>query len=96
MLIVTDAAAAALHSLMSQGQLSMEGGLRLVPCPPAEPSPVPIVELASTPMPGDAVVIDHGIRIFLDPRLVPLDDNLAIDARTDDQDQVAFVLRGPS
>jgi Fe-S cluster assembly iron-binding protein IscA len=96
MLILTDAAAAALRSLMGQGELSPGGGVRLVPCPPGEPSPLPVVEVASTLIPGDAVVIDHGIRIFLDPRLVPLDDDLAIDARTDEQDQVVFVLRGLS
>jgi Fe-S cluster assembly iron-binding protein IscA len=96
MLIVTDAAAAAFRSAMEQRDLSGGAGIRLQPRERGEASSAPVVRLANVPTPGDAIVIDHGIRIFLDRRLLPLGDDVVIDVATDEQHQLGFVLRGPA
>ena len=96
MLIVTDAAAAAFRSAMERGNLSGDGGIRLKPSVPGAGSVVPVVMLANVPTPGDAIVIDHGVRIFLDRQLVPLGDDLVIDATSDEHHHVGFLLRGPA
>lgn len=96
MLIVTDAAAAAFRSAVEQRGLSGGGGIRLQPPQHGAASSAPVARLANVPTPGDAIVVDHGIRVFLDRRLVPLGGDVVIDVATDEQQQLGFVLRGPS
>lgn len=93
MVIVTDAAAAAFRSALEQGDLPGDGGIRLQPLPGAV---CPSAMLANEPAPDDAIVIDHGIRIFLDHQLVPLDDDLVIDVATGERAQAGFAVRGPA
>ncbi|MBO0715382.1 MAG: hypothetical protein J2P59_11550 [Acidimicrobiales bacterium] len=96
MLIVTDAAAAAFRSAMERRSLPRDGGIRLEPPVPGTASPSPVATLANEPTPGDAIVIDHGVRVFLDRHLVPLGGDVVIDVATDEQQRLGFVLRGPA
>ena len=96
MLIVTNGAAAAFRSAIEQGDLSGDGGIRLQPPLRDTESRWPGATLANEPRPGDAIVIDHGVRVFLDRELVPLSDDLVIDVGADEREQRGFVLRGPA
>lgn len=93
MLIVTDAAAEAVHSLVAERHLPEGCGLRIRPGP-GPSSAAPIVELAQGLQPGEGVVTDRGVRLLIDPQLLPLDDGTIDVVR--DGDEVTFVLRRPA
>jgi Fe-S cluster assembly iron-binding protein IscA len=93
MLIVTDAAAEAVHFLVAERHLPEGSGLRIRPGSGTS-SAVPIVELAQGLQPGEGVVTDRGIRLLIDPQLLPLDDG-TVDV-VHDGDEVEFVLRSPA
>jgi iron-sulfur cluster assembly protein len=88
MLVLTDNAISAIRSLTSQPELPAATGLRIM----AQANEVPSLQLALTegPVAGDQVVEEQGARVFLEPAAAAALDEMSLDARVDDQGQVAF------
>lgn len=88
MLVLTDSAVSAIRSLTSQPEMPVATGLRIMAQGDGGPSLQ--LTLAEGPIAGDEVVEEDGARVFLEPAAAAALDGKALDARVDDQGQVAF------
>lgn len=90
MLVLTDNAVSAIRSLTSQPQQPDATGLRIM----AQGNETPSLRLALAegPVAGDEVVEEEGARVFLEPAAAAALDGMSLDARVDEQGQVAFSI----
>jgi Fe-S cluster assembly iron-binding protein IscA len=88
MLVLTDSAVSAIRSLTSQPEMPVATGLRIM----AQGNGAPALQLtlAEGPIAGDEVLEEAGARVFLEPEAAAVLDGKALDARVDEQGQVAF------
>jgi iron-sulfur cluster assembly protein len=88
MLMLTDSAVSAIRSLTTQPQLPAATGLRIA----AQGNEAPSLQLALAegPVAGDQVLEESGVRVFLEPTAAAVLDDKELDARVDEQGQVAF------
>jgi iron-sulfur cluster assembly protein len=88
MLVLTDSAVSAIRSLTSHSELPVATGLRIMAQGDGAPSLQ--LALAEGPVAGDEVLEEDGARVFLEPAAAAVLDGKELDARVDDQGQVAF------
>lgn len=88
MLTITDSAASAIRSLMSQPDLPDETGMRIMKRGDAAPS----FQMALTegPAAGDQVVEEGGARVFLEADVAGALEDKALDAEMNEQGDLAF------
>jgi iron-sulfur cluster assembly protein len=88
MLTLTDSAATAIRTLITQPDLPEETGLRII----KEGDGAPSFQLALTegPAAGDQVVESAGARVFVDPDAAAALDDKALDAQVNEQGDLAF------
>jgi len=88
MLTLTDSAATAIRTLITQPDLPEETGLRIM----KEGDGAPSFQLALTegPAAGDQVVESAGARVFVDPEAAAALDDKALDAQVNEQGDLAF------
>jgi len=95
MLTITPSAADAIRELVESNGLPAEGGLRLARATAGNGSGQAVeLELAAEPGPADDVVDEGDAHVFIDPDLVPLVDDLRLEAAGDGE-RVGFALVGP-
>jgi Fe-S cluster assembly iron-binding protein IscA len=92
MLLLTNSAVSAIRNLTSQPELPADTGLRIIA--QGEENPSLSLALTEGPAAGDEVVEEGGARVFLEPAAAAALDGKALDARVDDQGQVAFTVSG--
>ena len=97
MLMVTTHASEAIQAILSNASLPPgSAGLRIVPGTPADgatPSDVPLqLEVASQPGDEDEVVAEGGTNVYLEETVAPILDDKILDAQTDPEGKVRFVL----
>lgn len=88
MLTLTDNAATEIRNLIAQPEVPDDGGVRIA----SNPEGALTLALAGAPVDGDAVVEDHGARVFLEQQTVPLLDDKELDAGVDPQGNVQFSI----
>jgi Fe-S cluster assembly iron-binding protein IscA len=88
MLTLTDSAATAIRTLITQPDLPEETGLRIM----KEGDGAPSFQLALTegPADGDQVVETAGARVFVDAEAAAALDDKALDAQVNEQGDLAF------
>ena len=89
MLTVTDNAAMEIRNLIDRPEVPDGGGMRIASDPGAGAL---TLSLAPAPAGGDAVVDASGARLFLDPAAASMLDDKALDATTDPEGRVQFVV----
>jgi Fe-S cluster assembly iron-binding protein IscA len=87
MLTMTDSAVAVIRDLTSQHPSSSSAGLRIAADRKAGRL---TFTLAEHPVPGDQVLDDAGVRVFLDEPASLILDRKALDAAIDNQGRVQF------
>jgi iron-sulfur cluster assembly protein len=88
MLTLTDSAATAIRTLISQPDLPEETGLRIM----KEGDGTPSFQLALTegPAAGDQVVESAGARVFVEAEAAAALDDKSLDAQVNEQGDLAF------
>jgi iron-sulfur cluster assembly protein len=89
MLTVTDTAAAEIRNLIARPEVPEGGGMRIASDPAAGSL---TLSLAPEPSGGDAVLDTAGARVFLDTAAASMLDDKALDATTDPEGRVQFVV----
>jgi iron-sulfur cluster assembly protein len=97
MLMVTPHASEAIQAILSNTSMPpSHAGLRIVPGAPADgatASDVPLqLEVASQPADEDEVVVEGGANVYLEETVAPILDDKILDAQTDQEGKVRFVL----
>jgi Fe-S cluster assembly iron-binding protein IscA len=87
-LTLTDTAATEIRNLIAQPEVPDDGGVRIA----GNPEGALTLALAGSPTDGDAVVEDHGARVFLEEQTVQLLDDKELDAGVDPQGNVQFSI----
>ena len=88
MLTLTDHAQDAVRALTPQAPES--AGLRIAPGKQGFE-----FSLVTEPVPGDALIDDGGVRVFVEPQTAQLLDEQTLDAQLDEGGEVNFVLASP-
>ncbi|HEU5355780.1 MAG TPA: adhesin [Actinocrinis sp.] len=93
MLAVTQTAVGVIHDLTTQPGLPDGTGLRIAP-EPAEngEGPAFALSLTQTPQAADEVIETPDARIYLEPAVSQLLDDKVLDARIDEQGEIAFMI----
>ena len=91
MLAVTDRASAAICEIIGEPNAATGAGLRISSDPAAG---AVRLSVTAAPLDGDAVVESNGARVFIEPRIVPILDDKALDVQPDDSGDMQFSL-GP-
>jgi Fe-S cluster assembly iron-binding protein IscA len=91
MLTLTQNAAEAIRSLVSQQGQADESGLRIMAGTGADEDTLQL-SLAPSPMAGDEVVESDGARVFVEAAAVEVLADKSLDAAVDDDGGVAFSL----
>jgi iron-sulfur cluster assembly protein len=93
MLVLTEAAAAAVKSLISTPQAGEAAGLRIASsvAQPSDPSALQVMT-APGPGQGDQVIEAAGARVFLEPQASAYLADKVLDAQTDAQGKAQFSL----
>jgi iron-sulfur cluster assembly protein len=89
MLTLSPSAVDAVDSLLQRSEVPDDAGLRIGTAGESRL----IVEIAPEPAPGDQVIEEGGARVFVDPAAAPMLDNAELDARTEEDGQLAFGLK---
>lgn len=92
MLTLTDSAATEIRTITESPEIPDEAGVRIATTPDGAGL---TLSLAASPTEGDAVVEDHGARVFLEPTAAGLLDDKSLDAVRDPADaegQVQFAI----
>jgi iron-sulfur cluster assembly protein len=89
MVNLTDNAVNAIHNLTGRADIPAGAGLRMAPDPTRGEL---TLSLAVAPMEGDAVVESDGALLFLDPDVAVALTDKTIDAGTDTDGQLNFVI----
>lgn len=82
MLALTENARSVIRDLTGQPQIPQGAGLRIAPSPGDESNLQ--LSLEAEPTPGDHVIDNDGVRIFLEPQTVTLLADQTLDARMAD------------
>jgi len=85
---LTDHAQAAVRALTPQAPES--AGLRIAPANQGFE-----LSLVTEPVPGDAIIDDGGVRVFVEPQTAQLLDEQTLDAQFDEGGEVNFFLASP-
>ncbi len=88
MLTITDSAASAIRSLISQPDLPADAGLRIMKQGAGAPSFQ--LTLTEGPAAGDQVVEEGGARIFVESAAAGVLEDKALDAQVNEQGDLAF------
>ena len=88
MLTLTDHAQDAVRALTPQAPES--AGLRIAPANQGFE-----LSLVTEPVPGDAIIDDGGVRVFVEPQTAQLLDEQTLDAQFDEGGEVNFFLASP-
>ncbi len=93
MLVLTEAAAGVVKSVISTPQTPDGTGLRIVSSAP-EPEDTDALQLAAAAGPGenDQVIEAAGARVFLEPQAAAYLDDKVLDAQLDEQGNAHFTL----
>lgn len=91
MLAISHDAAQAIKQVVSSAQMSDEGGIRISGEPVGDDSMRIGLALATNPEPGDAIVAQEGVHVFVDQTVAPLLDDKTLDAGVQ-ADQVTFAI----
>jgi Fe-S cluster assembly iron-binding protein IscA len=91
MLAVTDRASAAICEILGPPNMESGAGLRIS----SDPAVGSVqLSVSAGPLEGDAVVESNGARVFIEPRIVPILDDKALDVEPDGTGDMQFSL-GP-
>lgn len=93
MLSITPRALAVMRRVTAHPTLKLTSGLRIAH--PAEPSKPLLVGVVADPTPGDRVLEESGARLYLAPGANAQVEGRELDAVTDSDGRVQFVLRTP-
>lgn len=91
MLSITPRALAVMRRVTAHPKLEPTSGLRIATN--AEGARAMRVGAVSSPRPGDRVLEHQGARLFLGPGAAPAVEGCELDARTDGEGRVQFILR---
>jgi Fe-S cluster assembly iron-binding protein IscA len=91
-LAISHDAAEVIKQVVSSAQVPDEGGIRISAQPIGEESVRLELSLATSPVPGDAVVGQEGANVFVEQTVAPLLDDKMLDAAVVESDKVAFSL----
>jgi Fe-S cluster assembly iron-binding protein IscA len=94
MLTLTPAASEAVNSLMEVTEMPAGAGIRIAPVGVSEGHAELSIGLAEAPEAADDVVEHEGARVFVEPDVSPLLDDMLLDAWVDDG-RVTFAVREP-
>lgn len=89
MLTLTDSAATEIRTLTASPEIPESSGLRIAT---SDDGGNLLLSLASEPSDGDAVVEEHGARVFLEPAVAVLLDNQALDTAIDQDGKTRFAV----
>jgi Fe-S cluster assembly iron-binding protein IscA len=93
MLVLTEAAAAAVKSVISTPQTPDGTGLRIVSSAPQPEDPGALrLAAAAGPDENDQVIEAAGARVFLEPQAAAYLDDKVLDAQLDEQGKAQFTL----
>ena len=88
MLTLSPSAVDAVDTLLHSGlEVPDDAGLRIGSAPDSQLT----IGIAPEPAPGDQVIEEGGARVFVDPEVAEILENVQLDARTEG-DQIAFAL----
>jgi Fe-S cluster assembly iron-binding protein IscA len=93
MLSLTDSATTAIRTLIDRPEMPDGSGLRLATAEDGSGSFS--VSAAAAPQPGDSVIETDGARVFLEPDAADLLDEKVLDAGTDNDGHLQFLLAAP-
>lgn len=88
MLTLTDNAATEIRNLIALPEVPDDGGVRIA----SDDAGALTLALAGSPTDGDAVIEDHGARVFLEPSAGQLLDDKLLDAGLDAEGNVQFSI----
>ena len=89
MLTLTDQAQSAVRTMIQDPQTPENAGLRIAPGEEGLE-----LTLVAEPAPGDALIDDGGVRVFVEPQAAELLDEQTLDAQLE-EGQVNFFLSAP-
>jgi iron-sulfur cluster assembly protein len=94
MLALTDTAVGVIHDLTTQPGLPDGTGLRIAPQPDGENGVGPAYALSLSQGPGayDEVIEAADTRVYLEPQVAEQLQDKVLDARIDEQGEVAFLV----
>lgn len=93
MLALTQTAVGVIHDLTTQPGLPDGTGLRIAPQPTDNGSgPAFALTLSQAPQAADEVIETPDARIYLEPAVSQLLDDKVLDARIDEQGEIAFMI----
>ena len=92
LLAISHDAAEMIKQVVSSAQVPDEGGIRISARPIGEESVRLELSLATSPVPGDAVVEQEGANVFVEQTVTPLLDDKMLDAAVVDADKVTFSI----
>lgn len=92
MLAISHTAAEVIKQVVSSAQVRDEGGIRISAQPIGEEGVRLELSLATTPVPGDAIVEQEGANVFVEQTVAPLLDDKMLDAAVVDADKVTFSI----
>jgi Fe-S cluster assembly iron-binding protein IscA len=94
LLTLTDTAVGVIHDLTNQPGLPDNVGLRIAPQPDAEngTGPAFALSLSQGPGAGDEVIEAADTRVYLEPEVAQQLQDKVLDARIDEQGEVAFLV----
>jgi Fe-S cluster assembly iron-binding protein IscA len=87
-LTLTENAATEIRNLIAMPEVPDDGGVRIA----SDDSGALTLALAGGPTDGDAVIEDHGARVFLEPAAGQLLDDKELDAGVDPAGNVQFSI----
>jgi len=87
MLTLSPSAVDAVDTLLHRPEVPDDAGLRIRTAGESQLA----IEIATEPAPGDQVIEEGGVRVFVDPDAAPLLDHAELDAHRDG-DEIAFGL----
>jgi iron-sulfur cluster assembly protein len=94
LLALTDSAVGVIHDLTNQPGLPDGTGLRITPQPGPDDGTGPAfaLSLAQAPGAGDEVIEAADARVYLEPEVAQQLQDKVLDARIDEQGEVAFLV----
>lgn len=89
MLTLTDSAATEIRTLTASPEIPESTGLRIAT---SEDGSNLLLSLATAPTDGDAVVEEHGARVFLEPAVAAMLDQQSLDTAVDPDGKTRFAV----
>lgn len=92
MLALTDAAVGVIHDLTTQPGLPDGTGLRITPQPDNGSGPAYALSLSQAPDAADEVIVAAESRVYLEQGVARQLQDMVLDAKIDDQGEIAFLI----